>query len=402
MFYPIFLKFHRMYFSFSFKSSVLLIFFIHGIIFSMLLLFQGFKNEYKSNFWLAAFILLCSFYIAPFMFGYAGWYSKEYYRNILFYWPFQQLFLIPPLLFFYIKSLLVSNFRFQRKDWIHFIPSILYILYIFSIWVADRFIFDAYYFYDNGRDKDLDLWYQVTGFIWLLFYLFKSLSLYKTYKKNTYEVVSFADSILFSWVQRFLIAFLLLLLLRILFFILNPEWANFGNKFWYYLSFSILFYYIALSGYIHSIKINFPFANTINSLPLLYQEASKESVLQKEDFKAASNNYDASLKVQLEELMSTEQLFKNPKLTLFDIAHKLDTHPKKISKVINQGFEMNFNDFINNYRIKEVIRVVKSKPDHLKTFLGIALDAGFNSKSTFNRAFKKQTQQTPKEFFKEK
>ncbi len=62
-----------MLFSFSFKSSILLIFFLHGIVFSTLLLIKGLQNENKSSLWLSLFTILCSLYIAPFMFGYAGW-----------------------------------------------------------------------------------------------------------------------------------------------------------------------------------------------------------------------------------------------------------------------------------------------------------------------------------------
>ncbi len=66
-----------MLFSFSLKSSILLIFFFHGIVFSTLLLIKGVRTENKSSLWLSIFTVLCSFYIAPFMLGYAGWYAQQ-------------------------------------------------------------------------------------------------------------------------------------------------------------------------------------------------------------------------------------------------------------------------------------------------------------------------------------
>ena len=111
--------------------------------------------------------------------------------------------------------------------------------------------------------------------------------------------------------------------------------------------------------------------------------------------------YDEELKNRIEDLMNIQKAFKNPELTLFDVAKSLNTHPKKISQAINKGFNMNFNDFVNRYRTLEVIKMVNSDQDQLKTLLGIAFDAGFNSKSTFNRAFKKQMKATPKEYFRE-
>ena len=69
-----------------------------------------------------------------------------------------------------------------------------------------------------------------------------------------------------------------------------------------------------------------------------------------------------------------------------------------ISKTINQGFQMNFNDCINSYRIEAVKNSLDLGEHKKTTLLGIAYDCGFNSKATFNRAFKKHTGKTPKEY----
>jgi hypothetical protein len=103
-------------------------------------LYRGIRNGQKSSFWLAAFIFLCIMYISPFMLGYAGWYGRYPYRTIMFFVPFQQLFLMPPLLYFYVKSLLQPSFKFQRKDWLHFIPAILYAIYSLIVWITDILI----------------------------------------------------------------------------------------------------------------------------------------------------------------------------------------------------------------------------------------------------------------------
>jgi AraC-like DNA-binding protein len=369
-------------------------------------LYRGIRNGQKSSFWLAAFIFLCIMYISPFMLGYAGWYGRYPYRTIMFFVPFQQLFLMPPLLYFYVKSLLQPSFKFQRKDWLHFIPAILYAIYSLIVWITDIFILDEYYFYADQRDKDLVLWYQISGFVLMVFYLYECLKLYTNYKKKTFETVSYAEEILYAWIQRFLLTFLGLLIIRVLFFILNPEWDNFGEKYWYYLAFSILFFYIALSGYVHSIKLTLPFqpqfTNIIDEsyLAEATEKIAQPVIAQKEVTQITEE--DEALKSQLETLMNEEKIFKSPNLTLFDVAKLLQTHPKKVSNIINKGFKVNFNDFVNTYRTQEVIKKVTSHENDLKTLLGIALDSGFNSKSTFNRAFKKHTQQTPKEYFSQR
>jgi AraC-like DNA-binding protein len=391
-----------MIFSYNFKSVSLLFFLLSGLIFTLLLLTNGIRHEQKSSKWLAAFILFCTLYVAPFMLGYSGWYSRQPYRDILFYVPFQQLFLLPPLLFFYVKNLLNNQYRFQREDWKHFLPAGFYFIYIVMVGVYDKLIIGEYYFYANERDKDFDLWYQLTGFVSMVYYLLLSLRLYDRYKRKNCETTSFADSVLYSWLLQFLVAFLLLLVIRLLFFILNPEWANFGGKYWYYLTFSMLYYFIALSGFTHAVKSGLQITYNQSSEYLTERNYDKvndtEIVLNINQLSAEEER----LKKQLEKLMSIDKLFRNPLLTLFDVAKIMNSTPKNISRIVNNGFDLNFNDFVNGYRIQDVIERVKASETDYKTLLGIALDAGFNSKSTFNRAFKKHINKTPKAYFDEK
>ncbi|MHA7058768.1 helix-turn-helix domain-containing protein [Aquimarina sp. M1] len=379
-----------MLFNFGPKSSILLIFFCQGIVFSLLLLQKGIKNSSISSTWLSLFIFLGCLYIAPFMLGYANWYSQKTYREILFFIPFQQLFLIGPVLYIYTQSLLNQSFRFSRNQWIHFVPAFLYLLYSLIIFITDKLVLSEYYFYADGRDKDFDLWYQVAGWISMVFYLIVSLCYYTKYKKTAFETVSFANSVLFRWIQHFFLAFLALLILRILYFVLNPEWGEFGSKFWYYVCFAILFYFIALSGYSNTVKSSVPIQKAKPETSL--QSSKKQTRVQ-----PPKENLEG-IKARLEKRILLNKLYQNPTLTLSDVALEMDTHPKAISNLINQGFQMNFNDFVNHYRIEAVIEKMKSGEQNTKTLLGIALECGFNSKATFNRAFKKHTSYTPKEF----
>lgn len=397
-----------MLFSFSLKSSILLIFFLHGIVFSALLVIKGIQNENKASCWLSLFTILCSLYIAPFMLGYAGWYSQQPYRDILFYIPFQQLLLLPPVLYFYYKNLLDKSFQFSAKDWFHFIPAALYLLYSVAIVITDKVIMNDSYFYEDGKDKDFSSWYQVTGLLSLLYYLTESLKVYFTYKKITYNEVSFADAVMFNWAKRFLVVFLMLIAIRILFFIINPEWDQFGKKFWYYLCFSILFYYISISGYTNSVLSATSFKdapiNPDEGLPLDTSDEIETAVpppawgdADVQDNKNEIPDLDA-WKEKIETLMLADKMYENPELVISDLGSKLETHSKKISQVINQGFNMNFNDFVNHHRIKALLQKIEKGEHSIQTLLSLAFECGFNSKSTFNRAFKKATSVSPKEY----
>jgi AraC-like DNA-binding protein len=342
------------------------------------------------------------------MFGYAGWYAQQPYRNILFYIPFQQLFLLPPVLYFYIKALLDKSFQFSKRDYIHFLPSAIYLIYSIVVFLTDNVILNEYYFYKDGKDKDFSLWYQITGLCSLGYYLAQSLKTYYKYKALTYNVVSFADTVMFKWAKRFLIAFLMLIAIRILFFIVNPEWDEFGKKFWYYVCFSILFYYMSISGYTNSILSATSFRDSSLNFDADLKFKTDNpgeielpiSVLDMDNLaedKNAIPDFDL-WKEKIEALMMVDKMYENPALVISDLSNKLSTHSKKVSQVINQGFNMNFNDFVNHYRISAVKQKIEEGEHTIQTLLSLAFESGFNSKSTFNRAFKRSTSLSPKEY----
>ena len=99
-------------------------------------------------------------------------------------------------------------------------------------------------------------------------------------------------------------------------------------------------------------------------------------------------------------LLRTDKPFLNPQVSLSDLSEKLSISSKNLSQVINQRFGKNFFDFINSYRIQEVQQILKDSRDDKMTILEAMYEAGFNSKSSFNTAFKKETGQTPSEFRK--
>ncbi|WP_462252213.1 helix-turn-helix domain-containing protein [Ferruginibacter sp.] len=396
-----------MHFNFSFYSAILLIFFSQGIIFSFLLLKKSIISLSRPSKWLSFFIFLCAIYLLPWMLGFAGWYSLQPYRDIMFYIPFQQLFLIGPAIYFYTQSLLNPSFKFKRKDWLHLVPAILYITYRLVIFATDKIILQQYYFYANGKDKNLDTWYQIAGFISMLIYFLLSLRYYTIYKKIILQTLSFADTLLFNWIKKYLVAFLLMQFLWLIFFLFYPGWGNFKEKWWYYISFSFLMYYVGITGYTNNIKSLIPFRiSGIQNKPVYLLENTNDEIELtdsieielKEQSAETINPHIEEWKTKITNAIEAEDLYKNPALTLVAIATVLKTNQTVISKMINQGFKMNFNDFINNYRIEAVKQLLQNGEHKKQTLLGISIDCGFNSKTTFNRCFKKNTGMSPKEF----
>lgn len=106
----------------------------------------------------------------------------------------------------------------------------------------------------------------------------------------------------------------------------------------------------------------------------------------------------AHLKEKLTVLMIEKHVYTNPNLTLSDLAGHLGTNNHYVSKLINEGFKKSYTDYVNAFRIEAFIKAAKSDKEN-NTYLSIAYKVGFNSKSAFNRAFKKVTNTTPSEYF---
>jgi AraC-like DNA-binding protein len=104
------------------------------------------------------------------------------------------------------------------------------------------------------------------------------------------------------------------------------------------------------------------------------------------------------LRQSLLEMMDREQPWKDSELTLADLAARLGSTNHKLSEVLNGQLGQTFYDFVNGYRVREVQRRIKAGDAQRLKMLALALDAGFASKSTFNQAFKKHTNQTPSDF----
>ena len=405
-----------MLFNFSFYSSLLLIFFVHGLVYAALLLRKGIRNESRSDKWLSLFLLLCSLFIAPWMLGFAGWYDNQPYRDILFYIPMQHLYFMGPVIFFYVQSLLNPSFRFGKKEWLHLLPGVLYLLYSIIMFVTDKIILKRYYFLADEMDRDFDYWYQASGLLSMLIYFFISLRYYSLYKKLMVQVVSYADTILFRWVKNFLLAFLMMQLLHIgfeIFSVIFPALNGYVGSWWFFFCFAVIFYYIAITGYSNSIETKVPFKLHLlsykPSLLLQYSPAAADKnnfiedaevieIADEQTEKKEDSSLLAEWKPKIEAMLKNEKAYEDAELSLTQVAKQLKTNPSIISKVINQGFQVNFNDFVNNYRIEAVKEKLKSGEQKTQTLLGIAYDCGFNSKATFNRAFKKATGASPKEW----
>ncbi len=141
-----------------------------------------------------------------------------------------------------------------------------------------------------------------------------------------------------------------------------------------------------------------------------FQELMRQILGEKTDFEFSKRKYKKTLfkkgelktyKQQLEQLMATGKPHLDPNLTLTALAQLLKIPPNHLSQLLNEGFDQNFAEFVNAYRLETFKSKVADPAFHHLTLLGLAFESGFNSKTVFNTYFKKMTGQTPKAYWKE-
>lgn len=401
-----------MLFDFNLYSSLLLIFFVHILVYSFMLWSRGLKQESVSDKLLGTFLFLAALYVVPWMTGFAGWYDgfRGPFREILFYTPFVHGLFIGPLFYLYVRSITNFQFRIQKIQWLHFMPGFLYLLWCIVVVVVDKLIVKEYYLMNGVNDPDFDGWYQFVQKLSILIYLFLSIRYYRQYKRYTVFEYSFVDLAGLGWLRNFLVAFGILTALPLVQELLNliPAFnqLDYIGSWYYFFAFALVVYYIAINGYN---AVHVPLRKLLFEPQLLLQYQTQlqlpapELLVQDAEFELleVAQQPDAYLQQWKEKVtasMQHDELYKDAELTLSQLAKKLSTNSSVLSKVVNQGFGLNFNDFVNEYRVKAVMALLKAGEQKNQTLLGIAYDCGFNSKATFNRAFKKQTRLSPKEW----
>jgi AraC-like DNA-binding protein len=367
------------------------------------------RQEKPADLFLGAFIFLSALFVLPWMAGFAGWYDQEPYRDILFYTPFIQGLFLGPMLFYYVKSVTNSQFRFQKKDLLHFLPGAAYLAWNGVVVVIDKLILHRYFLINGRRDPHFDTWYSLIWLLSLTVYLLMSIRYYRLYRLYIPLELSFSEGVQFRWLRNFLYAFTVLACLSIAVRLVDLfRDLDYAGTWYYYFSFAVIVYYIAIAGYTISplalrslrfepqllVEYGYPLSERLLP-PGRIEEIEFEEVT---SGPAGRMEISAVWVEKLAELMDKQKVFRKPELTLSEVARSMGTNSSVLSKVINSHFGLNFNDYINRQRVGDVVQKMTDPAFSQQTFLSIAYDAGFNSKSTFNRAFLKFVGMSPRDY----
>lgn len=221
-----------------------------------------------------------------------------------------------------------------------------------------------------------------------IIYLSRALILISRYHKVTVLSCSNPSDVAIHWMTWVLASFLLMMLQDLVRLNLQPFASRDWLIPWYFLNTCI---YAGLVSFLMVMAIKQPaLFDQFGQLEFLADEPPAEQT--------QSDQQAISLFNEIDRTIRTGDLFKQPRFSLRDLATETGIHEKTLSWTINQGAQKNFSEYINQLRIDSVCaQLTRTKAGNL---LDIALTAGFNSKSTFNAAFKKHTGLTPREYCK--
>lgn len=315
------------------------------------------------------------------------------YPKIMFTFEGIQL-IIFPLYFLYAKYLTERSENYSKKDWIHFLPFIIYKIFLIPFYFFSQQ--DIFHFLNSTLISDHPLQYIV--FNWVLIfqgfiYLLLSIKRAKNRDEFINEHFSSNYKIKLDWLQNAsylgIATTIVFTAENILLLTSNSISDLFG------ISSVAAGLYIYAIGYLGLSRSGvFTELVTVETKELEKENISNDKYEKSGLNKEKSDEYYQKLILLMEE----EKIFKQNKLTLSELAEMISISSHNLSEVINTKTEMNFFDFINQYRIGEVKReIIKPENDNL-TLLAIAMDAGFNSKSSFNTLFKKSVGLTPSKY----
>lgn len=373
----------------SFNDVPLLLVIFQSLLFSVLLASVNIGNR-RANLILAGFVLALGLDAFDTLIYWSPSIKQVYLQGQvhIFYWLKFSVYLAAPLLYLYVKVVIHTEYQFQQKDLKHLIPIALFPIFILSLYASlnpqERVLgISQYGLLYNLPAFQFHLW---TRHILYVGYGLASIRLLHQYQEEIKQRFSNIDKIDVFWLKLLIGGFLTI-------------WA------WVFAAYMLTFFnYSAWLGNIIGISGNlfsFVFVNTL----VLYSiakagrgtRAATETAAPDPVESKVSDAQDAAIVYQVTQLVEKNKLFLDPELTLDQLADSARLSPRKISSAINRHCEQNFFDYINSFRVKAAVAILDQKGMDTN-MLDVIADAGFNSKSTFYRAFKRVMNMSPSEY----
>ena len=382
-------------------SQTLLLFIVgvgilQGIFLAALLLFHS-KSERSVNKFLAFYILCyCIPMLTPVVQYFFSWQLLALIDPIL--------LLLGPCLYLYVASF--KEKITIRKAWPHFILFFLFVVFDVYMYI----IFVNQYPITSQVPPEVPQLPEAKARVFIrigqmIFYFFLAGRVLTSYQRTINHLFSETSKINLSWVRWLINGYIILLLIMIgLYFMILRSPENFGMIILINTAIVTPYLYaVAFRGLTQPTLWQVRHEATPDNVELAIREVELIEESSREDAPRISKTTLGTERIneivtRVMQLMDDSKLYLQSELTLQDLAEKLDIPSYQVTQAINEGLGKNFYDLVNGYRVEEAKRLLSDPGSRNNKILSVGMDAGFNSKTTFNTVFKKFTGLTPSEF----
>jgi AraC-like DNA-binding protein len=373
-------------------AEILFLVVIFQLLFTSGFLFMHRRGARVGNRLLAFFFLTIGLNLADNLLLIKGFYLRN---PRLALWSVWLLLLVGPLLYLYTQSVVYRGFRFTARKGLHFLPFVILFLVTEVYWQALGYA---------GRQRILQqimtrsapayqYWDSALIFASFYLYMFGSFRLIRRFRKAAGDAFSNYRRTDIRWLFYTLLFFTVTMTLAAVNSLIGltalaaywwPVFLVVIGLVWVYIN--VLLLKALRDSELFGVLVDEPMVETV-----------VVSVVSPKEEKGSDWKEILEL---LRSHMEAVRPWLEPDLTLDQLAGQLRIPPKLLSQAINGGLGKNFFEFINTYRIGEAKRLLTNPADKKITVLEVLYQVGFNSKSSFNTVFKKQTGLTPSEFRK--
>lgn len=301
------------------------------------------------------------------------------------------MFAYGPLLYLFTQSVLFKDYILQKRSIVYFIPFIVAICVVIGI-VMSVNTETISLTTEQINSQQIPKYFLIGGILMLIhvfYYLFKSKNEVNKVLGKVKEQYSSFNQDNFKLLRFILNSFIILFSLSLIHSLLPFVGVKNGLLVTLLLMILFMFYFIN-SVLLKLLNQSSSESGAITQTSFEEKEKYAGSRLSKTDLNAYVN--------RLGDYMKNKERFLDSELSINDLSSELEISSKMLSQIINEGFTCSFFDFVNKYRIDAAKAFFLNQDNEKRTIQEVMYDSGFNSKSSFNTAFKKFTKVTPTQF----
>lgn len=367
-------------------QSILNGFLIFSIIQAVLFagLFVSKRNRFSADFFIAFLLLLVAIHSFLILVN-----LNQDYSALIQTIPITVTLFYGPLILMYVNRQLSGISKKSGEILLHSSPFLIFLLITFFF--SHNLIFQ----------KVLSFSGAFSGLLYCVLALFAL----KKHEDKIVDLYSSSKGVNLNWLKKMVVGIVFIWVGVFILVAFKQLFQSDIQMNWFFIAIPLFITYIGYHGLKQQVIFQVEHLDKFKSASgIATQDSAKQSFDINSSYKKSGllNQDMEKLFSSLEMLMKSKKLYLESNLNLKELAKKANIPQHHITQTLNSFAKQNFYDYVNSYRINEFIQRLKNGDADNFSLLGLAFDCGFNSKSSFNRIFKKVTGFSPSEYKKNK